>query len=109
LGEWAATVPSAGALSKTDRVVASGRVIALVGEAPKRFGVSEWESVEKAQAYYTSEARKALDAQRAKALKVTRQFIVERLTGRSRSDRQHAKTAIAIRGRLIRRSHLGSM
>ena len=30
-------------------VVASGRVIALVGEAPKRFGVSEWENVEKAQ------------------------------------------------------------
>ena len=59
-------------------VVASGKVIALVGEAPKRFGVSEWESVEKAQAYYTSEARKALDAQRAKAFKVTRQFIVER-------------------------------
>ena len=59
-------------------VVASGRVIALVGEAPKRFGVSEWESAEKAQAYYGSEARKALDAQRAKAFKVTRQFIVER-------------------------------
>ena len=30
-------------------VVGSGRVIALVGEAPKRFGVSEWENVEKAQ------------------------------------------------------------
>ena len=59
-------------------VVASGRVIALVGEAPKRFGVSEWESVEKVQAYYTSEARKALNDQRAKAFKITRQFIVER-------------------------------
>ena len=59
-------------------VVASGRVIALVGEAPKRFGVSEWESVEKVQAYYTSEARKALNDQRSKAFKITRQFIVER-------------------------------
>jgi uncharacterized protein (DUF1330 family) len=59
-------------------VVASGRIIPLVGEAPKRFGVSEWESAEKAQAYYNSDARKALDAQRAKAFKTTRQFIVER-------------------------------
>jgi uncharacterized protein (DUF1330 family) len=78
----AAYTPQAQAAAKaaggTPGVVASGRIIALVGEAPKRFGVSEWESVEKAQAYYTSDARKALDAQRAKAFKVTRQFIVER-------------------------------
>ena len=37
-------------------VVASGKIVALVGEAPKRFGVSEWESVEKAQASGSSEA-----------------------------------------------------
>ena len=65
----AAYTPQAQAAAKAaggvPGVVASGRIIALVGEAPKRFGVSEWESVEKAQAYYTSEARKALDAQRA--------------------------------------------
>jgi uncharacterized protein (DUF1330 family) len=70
-----AAVKAAGGLPG---VVASGKVIALVGEAPKRFGVSEWESVEKAQAWYNSEARKALTPQREKAFKVTRQFIVER-------------------------------
>ena len=78
----AAYTPQAQAAAKAaggvPGIVASGRIIALVGEAPKRFGVSEWESAEKAQAYYTSEARKSLDAQRAKAFKVTRQFIVER-------------------------------
>ena len=78
----AAYTPQAQAAAKAaggvPGIVASGRIIALVGEAPKRFGVSEWESAEKAQAYYTSEARKSLDAQRAKAFKTTRQFIVER-------------------------------
>lgn len=62
----------------TPGIVASGKVIALVGDAPKRFGVSEWESVEKAQAWYNSEARKALTPQREKAFKTTRQYIVER-------------------------------
>jgi len=58
-------------------VPAGGKVVGLIGEPPKRFGVSEWESLEKAQAYYNSPERKALDAQRNKAQKVTRQFIVE--------------------------------
>jgi uncharacterized protein (DUF1330 family) len=59
-------------------VVASGKIIALVGEPPKRLGASEWESLEKAQAYYKSAERAALTPQREKAFKVTRQFIVER-------------------------------
>ena len=59
-------------------VVATGKIVALVGEPPKRFGVSEWESLEKAQAWYNSAERKALAPQREKAFKVTRQFIVER-------------------------------
>jgi len=58
-------------------VPAGGKIVALVGEPPKRFGVSEWESLEKAQAYYSSAERKALDPQRAKSQKVIRQFIVE--------------------------------
>ena len=65
----AAYTPQAQAAARaaggTPGIVASGRIIALVGDAPKRFGVSEWESAEKAQAYYNSDARKALDAQRA--------------------------------------------
>jgi uncharacterized protein (DUF1330 family) len=59
-------------------VVPTGRkIVALVGTLPKRFGVSEWESLEKAQAWYKSPERKALDSQREKAFKVVRQFIVE--------------------------------
>ena len=58
-------------------VVASGRVIALVGEAPKRFGVSEWESLEKAQAFRNSAAYKDLAPQRDKAVKAIRSYAVE--------------------------------
>jgi uncharacterized protein (DUF1330 family) len=58
-------------------VPAGGKIVALVGEPPKRFGVSEWESLEKAQAYYNSAERKALTPQRDKAQKVLRQFVVE--------------------------------
>src|SRR5262249_56687637 len=38
-------------------VPAGGKVVGLIGEPPKRFGVSEWESLEKAQAYYNSPER----------------------------------------------------
>ena len=58
-------------------VPAGGKIVALVGEPPKRFGVSEWESVDKAQTYYNSPERKALTPLRNKAQKVIRQFIVE--------------------------------
>src|SRR5262245_15572274 len=70
-----AAVKAAGGLPG---LVASGKIVALVGEPPKRFGVSEWENVEKAQAWYGSAERKALAPQRDKAFKVIRSFIVER-------------------------------
>ena len=78
----AAYLPQAQAAARTAGgrpgiVPAGGKIVGLIGEPPKRFGVSEWESLEKAQAYYSSPERKALDAQRNKAQKVTRQFIVE--------------------------------
>jgi uncharacterized protein (DUF1330 family) len=53
------------------------KIVAVVGDAPKRVGVSEWESMEKAQAWINSPERKALAPQREKAQKVTRQYIVE--------------------------------
>jgi uncharacterized protein (DUF1330 family) len=56
---------------------AGGKVVASVGEPPKRVGVTEYESVETAQAYLTSDARKALAPERERAVKITRQFIVE--------------------------------
>jgi uncharacterized protein (DUF1330 family) len=58
-------------------VPANGKIVGLIGEPPKRFGVSEWDSLEKAQAYYNSPERQALNALRAKAQKVVRQFLVE--------------------------------
>ena len=58
-------------------VPAGGKIVALVGTPPKRFGVSEWESLEKAQAWINSGARKALSPQREKAFKVIRQFAIE--------------------------------
>jgi len=78
----AAYLPQAQAAAKAaggvPGVIATGRVIALVGEPPKRLGASEWESAEKAQAWYSSEQRKALTPLREKAFKITRQFIIER-------------------------------
>jgi uncharacterized protein (DUF1330 family) len=58
-------------------IPAGGKVTAIVGDAPKRVGVSEWESVEKVKAWFNSAERKALTPQREKAQKITRQFIVE--------------------------------
>jgi uncharacterized protein (DUF1330 family) len=58
-------------------VPANGKIVGLIGEPPKRFGVSEWESLEKLQAYYNSAERRALDDMRAKAFKTVRQFMVE--------------------------------
>ena len=62
----------------TPGIIASAKVIAVMGDAPKRIGASEWPSAEQAQAYLKSPERTALDAERAKAFKTTRQFIVER-------------------------------
>jgi uncharacterized protein (DUF1330 family) len=60
-----------------DFVPPSEKIVALVGEAPKRIGVSEWESLDKAKAWFDSAERKALAPQRDKAQKITRQFLVE--------------------------------
>jgi uncharacterized protein (DUF1330 family) len=62
---------------KLDFIPAGGKVVSIVGDAPKRVGVSEWESLEKAQAWFNSPERKALTADREKAQKTTRQYIIE--------------------------------
>ena len=62
----------------TPGVIATGKIIAVTGDPPKRIGASEWPSAEQAQAYLKSPQRAALDSDRAKAFKTTRQFIVER-------------------------------
>ena len=58
---------------------AGGRVAAIVGEAPKRVAINEWDSLEAAQAFYNSKAWKDLAPQREKAQKLTRLYAVEAL------------------------------
>ena len=53
------------------------KATAIVGTAPQRFGIVEFDAVDQAQAWIKSPAREALAAQRNKAIKITRQFIVE--------------------------------
>ena len=43
----------------------------------QRVGLSEWDNAEQAQAWTTSQARKDLNAERDKAIKIIRQYIVE--------------------------------
>ena len=58
-------------------LVVSDKVTAVLGDAPQRVGISEWESVEKAQAWLNSQERKDLGPQRDKIIKFTQQYIVE--------------------------------
>lgn len=55
----------------------TGKIIAVVGSPPKRVGISEWDNLEKAQAWNASPERKKLDAERDKAIKIIRQYVVE--------------------------------
>jgi uncharacterized protein (DUF1330 family) len=51
--------------------------VAYVGEAPKRVAISEWGSVEQAQAFLNSPSWMNLAPQRDKAQKTVRGYIVE--------------------------------
>jgi len=48
--------------------VVSEKITSVIGEAPKRVGVSEWASVEKVKAWLDSPERKALAPPRDKAI-----------------------------------------
>jgi uncharacterized protein (DUF1330 family) len=54
-----------------------GKIVALEGAAPKRVAITEWDSLEKAQAFYNSKAWNDLAPQREKALKTIRRYVVE--------------------------------
>jgi uncharacterized protein (DUF1330 family) len=58
---------------------AGGKTAAIVGEAPKRVAINEWDSLEQAQAFYNSKAWKDLAPQRDKAQKLMRAYAVEAL------------------------------
>ena len=55
-----------------------GRIVAMEGvTAPKRVAITEWDSLEQAQAFYNSAAWKNLAPQRDKAVKTIRRYTVE--------------------------------
>lgn len=54
-----------------------GRIVAIEGAAPKRAGISEWDSLEQAQAFLNSKAYTDLAPQRDKGVKTIRRYIVE--------------------------------
>ena len=58
-------------------LVVGEKIVAVLGDPPKRVGVTEFESLDKAQAWIASPERKALAPQREKAVKFVRQYIVE--------------------------------
>jgi uncharacterized protein (DUF1330 family) len=58
-------------------LVISDKVVAVLGDPPQRVGVTEFESIAKAQAWIDSPERKALGPRRDKAIKLVRQYIVE--------------------------------
>ena len=59
------------------REVIGEKIVAVLGDPPKRVGVTEFESLNKAEAWINSPERKALAPQREKAVKFIRQYIVE--------------------------------
>ena len=55
-----------------------GKVIGLEGPPPpKRVGITEWDSLEKAEAFYKSKAWTDLGPDRDKAVKTLRRYAVE--------------------------------
>jgi uncharacterized protein (DUF1330 family) len=77
-----AFVPSVQAAQKTAGArifnTGGGRIVASEGAAaPKSVAITEWDSLEQAQAFYNSKAWKDLTPQREKAVKTIRRYIVE--------------------------------
>jgi uncharacterized protein (DUF1330 family) len=58
---------------------AGGRTVSIVGTAPTRVAIVEWDSLEKAEAFYKSKAWNDLASQRDKAVKQIRLYAVEAL------------------------------
>jgi uncharacterized protein (DUF1330 family) len=54
-----------------------GKVVAMEGPAPERVAMTEWESLEKAEAFFKSKAWTDLTPDRDKAIKTIRRYAVE--------------------------------
>jgi uncharacterized protein (DUF1330 family) len=73
---WNTTIRAA--ISKAGgSLVTSDKITAVLGTAPQRIGITEFQSIEKAQAWIDSAERKALAPQRDKAIKFSQLFLVE--------------------------------
>lgn len=58
---------------------AGGRIVAMTGQAPKRLAITEFDSLEKAEAFYKSQAWSDLGPLRDKAVKTIRRYAIETL------------------------------
>src|SRR4051812_3393204 len=65
--------PSGGAGGRVFNT-AGGQTVAIVGAAPKRVAINEWDSLDQLQAFYKSKAWTDLAPQRDKAVKTIRIF-----------------------------------
>jgi uncharacterized protein (DUF1330 family) len=54
-----------------------GKITAMEGTAPERVAITEWDSLEKAQAFFKSKAFTDTGPERDKALKTIRRYVVE--------------------------------
>ena len=54
-----------------------GKIVAMEGPAPQRVAITEWESLEKAEAFFKSKAWADMAADRDKANKTIRRYAVE--------------------------------
>ena len=54
-----------------------GRIVAMEGTAPKRVAITEWDSLEQAEAFYKSKAWADLAPHREKAIKTIRRYAIE--------------------------------
>lgn len=54
-----------------------GKITAMEGTAPNRVAITEWDSLEKAQAFFKSKAFTDTSPERDKALKTVRRYVVE--------------------------------
>jgi len=56
---------------------AGGKIVAMEGTAPKRVAITEFESLEQAEAFYKSKAWTDLATERNKAVKTIQRYAVE--------------------------------
>jgi uncharacterized protein (DUF1330 family) len=56
---------------------AGGKIVAMEGTAPKRVAITEFDTLEKAEAFYKSKAWTDLASERNKAVKTIKRYAVE--------------------------------